>query len=190
MPGPKPLDIFIVAEQFRATAYLAHRIPVIARNVPELHQVNTLHLPTSVMVCSALALELYFKCLIRLGRKSFSRAHDLVGLFALIAPKQQARIRRCWKQSYLEIVRSDLTRFYALSGRPMPKANFNTALSISKDAFTQIRYVYEGVESDTGWVADGILDCARKRILEMHPNWEHMRQIYPQDSIEFHFPHT
>jgi HEPN domain-containing protein len=142
------------------------------------------------MVCSAFALELYFKCLIRLGRKSFGNEHDLQILFSLIGLRQQSKIRRRWQQIYLEIVKNDLDKAYSNTRRRIPEATFDNALAMSKNAFTRMRYAYEGIDPDTGWIGDGILDCTRNRILEMHPGWERMRQIYPTDSIHFHFPHS
>ena len=188
MLGPKPLHIFVVADQFRAASKLAVLIPVLAITIPELHDARTLYLPTASMVCSAFSLELYFKCLIRIGRKAYPRSmHDLSKLFSIIGERNRIKIKRCWLQNS-DQVRIDIQNSYAESGRSMPKIDFNFVLSASKDAFTTMRYIYEGVDSDTGWLADTIVECTRQTILEIHPEWEHKRQIFPQPSISFPHP--
>jgi hypothetical protein len=73
MKNARPLDIFIVAEQFRFSGKLATLIPhhPFFQMIPQLEFARDQNLPTAAMVCSAFSLELYFKCLIRIGRKSF-----------------------------------------------------------------------------------------------------------------------
>ena len=165
-PLKKPLHIFLTAEQFRYAALLSHQIPFISWSIPQLRELRGLQLPTAVMALSAFALELYLKCLIRIGRKSFGNAHDLQVLFALISPRQQSRIRKFWKETFLEEVRQDLTCAYAAQGKSGLVVDFDSVLAMSKDAFTLMRYAYEGMPPNTGWAADGILECWRKRILK------------------------
>jgi hypothetical protein len=181
---PRAVDIFVVAEQFRAAARLAVVIPAMATAVPTLQEAASLFLPTASMVCSALSLELYFKCLIRMGRKSYVHGHDLYKLFYLIGKPTQARIKQCWQANSAQVT-ADINRMYAGSGRPVPKATFDFVLSASKDAFTVMRYGYQGIPSDQGWLADTVVECARNAILERNPNWERMRQIFPSPSISF-----
>src|SRR5437588_3741479 len=97
---PKAIDLFVVAEQFRWAGKLAYLIPLyaatdqkfaFARGVPNM--------PAAATTCLAFSLELYFKCLIRMNRKSFEREHDLVRLFKLIAKTNQTKIRRYFRQN-------------------------------------------------------------------------------------------
>ncbi len=128
------------------------------------------------MVCSAFSLELYFKCLIRLGRKSFGREHDLAKLFALIGRQSRAKIKKYWN-NHSETVRSYVERAYESDA---PKVDFDFVLSASKDAFVTMRYIYErGIEQNKGWLADTIVEGARKTILDKHPEWENARQTSP-----------
>lgn len=141
MPKAKPLDIFIVAEQFRFASKLATLVPHHpALRIPALAFAHDTNLPTASMVCSAFSLELYFKCLIRMGRKSFGREHDLAKLFALIGRRNRTKIKNYWID-HSERVRSYIERTYKDDGQPAPNVDFDFVLSASKDAFVVMRYV-------------------------------------------------
>jgi hypothetical protein len=182
---PDPLHIFLIAEQFWITSRLAFRIPQIAPAVPALSEAVGWSLLTSSMANAAFSLELYFKCLIRLGRKSFGRKHDLESLFNLIGKRHKAIIRKYWSQNS-DQVRADIQRFYESAGRSPPKINFDHVLSVSRNAFENMRYAHEGIGNDTGWAGDTIVECTRRHILELRPGWERMRQIFPVDTIAVH----
>jgi HEPN domain-containing protein len=187
-PNPDPLNIFVVADQFRATASLSLVIPnvasVIATVIPELHSASRLYLPTSYMVCKAFALELYFKCLIRIGGRSYGREHDLKKLFRLIRLAHRSEIERRW-QVNADALRSEVHGMYAADGRPLPKVDLNFVLTTSKDAFSIMRYAFEGIPPDTGWLADTILEAARDTILAMYSDWERKQQVFPAPAIRF-----
>jgi hypothetical protein len=139
------------------------------------------------MVCSAFSLELYFKCLIRVGRKSFGREHDLAKLFALIGRRDRAKIKRYWND-HSGSVRLQVERSYERNGQPTPKVDFDFVLSASKDAFVEMRYIYElGIKPNSGWLADTIVEGARQTILDKHPDWENKHQTYPLPEIIFPF---
>jgi HEPN domain-containing protein len=180
---PKPLDLFIVAEQFRAAGKLAALIPHLATTHPAFGFArDTPNMPAPAAACMAFSLELYLKCLIRMGRKSYGREHDLVKLFDLVGRRNRAKIRKFFRENSAEVV-SYIERSYRESGRPTPKANFDFVLSASKDAFIVMRYLYEGMPSDEGWLAHDIMEGARQVILDKHPNWERARQISPLPEV-------
>src|ERR1700676_1766517 len=112
---PRAVDIFVVAEQFRAAAKLAVIIPAMATSIPALQEAMSLFLPTASMVCSALSLELYFRCLIRMGHKPYIHGHDLYKLFYLIGKPTQARIKRCWRANSAQVT-ADVNQMYSGSG--------------------------------------------------------------------------
>jgi hypothetical protein len=89
--------------------------------------------------------------------------------------RHQAAIKRYFRQN-IEDVRANTEGQYTASGRPTPKVDFDFVLSVSKSAFRLMRYLYEGLPPDTGWVADIILDGARHAILLKHPDWIRARQ--------------
>ena len=188
MPKAKPVDIFIVAEQFRFTGKLATLIPhhPVFR-IPQLEFARDQNLPTASMVCAAFSLELYFKCLIRIGRKSFGKEHDLLKLFALVGRRNRAKIKKYWNAN-AAIVRSYVERTFEDDGLTPPRVDFNYVLSASKDAFIAMRYVYEkGIETNEGWLADTIVEGARRAILDIHPEWENARQKEPRPETSFPF---
>lgn len=183
----KPIELFVIAEQFRSAGKLAYLLPLYAATnqatVQSLGLGDMPNMPAAATTCLAFALELYFKCLIRIGRRSFEWEHDLVRLFNLIGRRNQAKIRRYFRQNS-DDVRAYLQRVYQDSGRQMPKPDFDYVLSASKDAFVKMRYIYEGMPPDTGWLADDILEGARQVILAKHPDWARARQIgLPVDII-------
>ena len=186
MRQPKALSVFVVAEQFRFAAKLATAIPRLATENPLFGFARDVpHMPTAAMTNSALSLELYFKCLVRMRRKPFVREHDLQRLFGLIDPRDRAKIR-----SYFDAnsgnMRAYVTREYQKSGRPVPIVTLDWALSASKDAFVRMRYLFErGADKDTGWLGDVIAEGARRAILDAHPDWERARQasLLPETSF-------
>jgi HEPN domain-containing protein len=191
MPGPKPLPIFVLAEQFRYAGALAIEIPRLANvlQIPQLGEARALYLPTAYMVNNAFALELYFKCLIRIGRKPYGKEHDLRKLFGLIGRRSQANIKRYWRERAAEHAQISLEKIYSDSGEPVPKVDFTFCLNISRDAFTTMRYLYEGVRPDKGWAGDGIVESARQVILDKYPHWIRMRQVAPSPHFVYN-PHS
>jgi hypothetical protein len=183
--GPKPLEIFVVAEQFYWAGQLAARIPheVEVGNPNYGFGRGLPNMPIASIACLAFALELYFKCLIRLGNKPKETGHDLVKLFKKIGVRHQAAIKTYFRQ-HIDDLRAHLEREYAASGRSVPKPDFDFVLSTSKDAFSRMRYVYEkGIPPDTGWLASEILEGARQAILAKRPDWIRARQVFPAGEI-------
>jgi len=181
----KPLEIFVIAEQFYWAGEMLVRVPyeaaagnpyyMIGRGLPNMQ--------AAAIACRAFSLELYFKCLIRIGRKPPTWGHNLVDLFNAIGVRPQAAIKRYFRQNIQE-VRAYLEREYGARGRPTLKIDFDDTLSGSKDAFQMMRYLYEkGIPPNTGWMADPILDGARQVILDKHPDWKDLRQTPFAESI-------
>lgn len=133
-------------------------------------------MPAPIMACSAFALELYLKCLIRMERKPFSREHDLAKLFAALGKRNRAKIKRVWRANS-ETVRKYVEEQYKSEGETPPKVTFDFALNASRGAFQAFRYLHEfGVASNTGWLGDAILMAARHVILSKHPDWQGKQQ--------------
>jgi HEPN domain-containing protein len=184
---PKPLEIFVIAEQFYWAGQLAARVPREAANaVPENPYYaigrGLPNMEAAAVACLAFALELYFKCLIRMGRKPYPRIHDLVELFGMIGIRHQATVKRYYRQNTAD-VRAYLEREYTARKRPMPKLDFDYVLSSSKNAFRIMRYIFEGLQPSAGWLADYILEGARQTILAKHPDWATMRAAWPGEVI-------
>jgi len=182
MPAPKAraIDIFVVAEQFRFASRLAAIAP--ATDVPLFRLFPAM--PTAAMACSAFSLELYFKCLIRIGSKKSLRTHDLARLFSSISRKNQSKIRRLWRENS-EQVRSDVEAFFREASLSPPKVDFEYVLSVSREALVKFRYIYDGLSFNEGWLGDSIVEAARAVILAKYPSWENARQaaLLPKTSF-------
>src|SRR5436305_1632709 len=104
--GPNPLEIFVIAEQFYLAGILAARLPDhAAKKMPGYELFRGLrNMPAAATTCFAFSLELYFKCLIRMGGKHYEkRGHDLVRLFRLVGKRHQATIRRYFRENSSEV---------------------------------------------------------------------------------------
>src|SRR5437588_9142048 len=184
--GPRPLEIFVVAEQFYWAGVLATRIPhEVAAGTQHYSEIgrDLPNMMSAAAACLAFSLELYFKCLIRMGNKPAETGHNLADLFKKVGVRHRAAIKRYFHQN-ADDVRRHIEREYAATGRPVPKPLFEFVLSASKDAFTRMRYVYEtGIPRDTGWLASDILEGARQAILAKHPDWITARQEVPVGEV-------
>lgn len=62
--------------------------------------------------------------------------------------------------------------FASVKGVPVPKTDFDFVLHASAKVFEHFRYAYEGaVEDQEGWMANGIRECVRERIVDLKPEW-------------------
>lgn len=179
-PRPKAAHVFLIAEQFRNASKLLILIHTGRIKLP-----SDFDLPTVPPVCSAFALELYFKCLIRLGGKPIDMGHDLVTLFGKVGKRPRSEIKRYFKE-YGGATREYLDRSFKESGQPMPKFGLEFCLNASRNAFLKMRYIYEsGIDQNSGWLCDTIMEGARKAILDKHPEWEDARQLTPRGEPGF-----
>ncbi len=166
MPKVIPIHVFVHAEQFRAAAkFLA--------TAPQAGFPLDVGLP--IPVCSSFALELYFKCLIAMSGRSVPSWHDLKDLFDKLEPNIKAKVR-AYTEPYLPDTKAFITEGHQKAGKPVPTVDFNFVLRASRGAFELARYIYEtGLPAGKGWIADAIVEGARKTILEINPSWEFVR---------------
>lgn len=105
--------------------------------------------------------------------------HDLVHLFNRLQKTTQQRIRKNF-EPYLMAAGRMVSQSANDAGYPVPEVDFDFVLNASRKAFPSTRYIYEhGLRGGEGWLADGIMEAARKTILEAHPDWAHARQVSP-----------
>jgi len=173
----KALDLFVVAEQFRAAGKLVVLMPHLAETDPKYaFWRNQPNMPQPLGVCMAFALELYFKSLIRIADKLYNREHDLVSLFEMLEKKDQDEIKAYFQANSTEAVKY-AERFYRETNRPVPRVDFDFVLNVSRKAFVKMRYLAEGATLDEEWLADDIVEGTRQVILRRHPDWEQARQV-------------
>ena len=142
------------------------------------------------VVVSALALELYFKCLILLNGKTYDGIHYLDELFECLDGPLKKMIREDWNAHQLQETRSMILKMYnqfkemnktgdqAVYDRIIDhpeKIDFDWCLKSSSKAFAAFRYEYEPRkpgEPAPAWYGGGMLTVARNAILKIKPEWK------------------
>ena len=70
---------------------------------------------------------------------------------------------------------------HAKDGSQPPDVDFDYVIDWSRKAFVRSRYIFDnGLYPSSGWIADAIGDCARRVILDAHPDWEGLRMASPE----------
>lgn len=125
------------------------------------------------MVLSALASELYFKCLICIETgKVPDTEHNLKKLFRQINPKHQAVIEDGWK---IQIQKPDmvanLDMIEARWGVKVPR-DLAWALEAGGHGFVRIRYIYEPEGAKTKFLLGDLPQILRAVVLQVKPDWK------------------
>lgn len=183
------MDVFIIAEQFRVLGKLGALVPTLGQQFGPYHPfflgMRGENLITASTVCLAFSLELYLKCLLRIEKKDYGKEHNLAHLFDMLGRRNKRVIKQYWYAKAHEYIEDHIARAYG-NIKKKPDANFEYALSVSRNAFTSMRYIYEnGIPKDQGWLAGHILECARQAILDKRPQWRGAKQISPNPEIVF-----
>jgi hypothetical protein len=170
MPVLDPIKIFVVAEQFNNTAaFLIH--------AADSGLDFDVSMPT--VTCRAFALELYFKCLIAMDQKDNPTRHALSDLFENLHPGRQSEVRSHFDE-YADEVKQRIAAEHAAGNEELPVVDFDFVLARSSNAFVRARYIFEaGLREGEGWMADPIILCARRVILDAHSDWTDYRQSTP-----------
>jgi len=172
-----PANIFTVAEQFRSADKMLN-LMLRQELTYEGHPVP-FDVSIPMVTCAAFALELYLKCLISMETGDRPpNTHDYVRLFGLLHNDSKTAIRNYFDKNSGDTV-TVIKRAFEQSGRPAPTVDFDYVLSVSRRAFPIARYLYEGVPAEQGWVAETIMEGARRTILKRFPHWEKARLVSP-----------
>jgi len=124
-------DMFLHAETFYRAIDIIHR--------HDRAVVAQISLP--LMVLTAFASELYFKCIIFVETGKLTKGHYLYDLFQKLSPKSQRRLSELWdrvtapREETLRKVEKDL-------GRTIPRDLRGNLIEGSK-SFEDLRYLYE-----------------------------------------------
>jgi hypothetical protein len=158
-------SMFVVAERFhKASQILIQHVKAHADPDQGIAAVVNL----------AFAVEMYFKCLITLDTKEDpSWKHDYVVLFAKLTPETQSKIREYYDKRPLAAIQKTMSELMIANGDPEAanQFSFDSILTKSKDAFRNIRYIYQypGYES---FEAGDLVSCLKQAILDIHPSWK------------------
>ena len=113
---------------------------------------------------SALALELFIKCLLMLEHGAYIEEHHLSKLFMLLRRQTRESISNEW----LRFV-ANVSWFRELEKDG--KGNLQAALSLGADTFVRFRYPFEPALEKCEWILDSLILIMRSRIVRLHPEW-------------------
>jgi hypothetical protein len=125
-------------------------------------------LPLAMAVNSALALELFLKCLRTIESGSFSKGHEFDEQFRDLNESTQNEIKRRHDQ-----IAANDKFFEDLRSRGF-KTDLDSLLKMGRKTFVHFRYAFEENPSakDTVWGLDDFMLIVRDIILERHPDWK------------------
>lgn len=129
------------------------------------------HISQSVMaVNSALALELFLKCLRMIESGGFHKRHELDQLFRDLQKSTQHEIRRRHDEIQSSAERGP---FFAKLRADGFKTDLESLLKVGRKTFEHFRYAFDPqiVAQKTTWALDDFMRIVRNMILEKHPEW-------------------
>ena len=126
------------------------------------------------LVISALASELYLKCLLVIFDtpfKEFRYLHELDKLYGKLPEQIRERIKTLWDQDiWVQGKRELLDEFQTkIAKAPIPR-DFSTLLKFGANTFVDLRYVYEKPRNINNVISD-LPQILRRVIIEIYPEW-------------------
>jgi hypothetical protein len=134
----------------------------------EIHQRGNPHiLRLAMAVNSALALELFLKCLRTIESGSFSKGHEFDEQYHDLQESTRDEI----KQRHEKLELGD--PFYEDLRARGYKTDLDSLLKMGRKTFVNFRYAFEpaAVAEKTMWALDDLMRIVRNMILEKHPEW-------------------
>jgi hypothetical protein len=128
---------------------------------------NPYILESVMAVNSALALEVFLKCLRTIESGSFFKGHEFDEQFSDLPESTQNEIRR--RHDKIE-ARSP---FFTKMRKEGFKTDLDSLLKMEKKTFIHFRYAFENnpAAKTTVWALDDFMRIVRNLILEKHPDW-------------------
>jgi len=140
------------------------------RAVEQLHHTSDrkrfVQIALPIMVLSAFASELFFKCLLCMETARIHRTHLLLDLFEKLSPKTQRRLEELWDQALLP----RKATLDELDKSQIVPRDLRSNLASSTDTFRLLRYVYEPGPDLVISISDLPL-VLRRAIIELKPEW-------------------
>jgi hypothetical protein len=131
----------------------------------------------AMIVISALASELFLKCIVCVETGLTPQGHYLDYLFSRLSPKTQARIQHIWDTDLVPFREPMWKRIEATFGNGETlKRDLPSALAAASRAFEKTRYSYEGDSSDTQFYISDLPRLLGRVILELKPEWANLRR--------------
>jgi HEPN domain-containing protein len=161
--GLDPLKIFEHASRFHESDRRLRSTRSVGRNELPL-------VAHPAMVLSALASELYLKCLLCVETGGVPITHNLRALFRGLQPMTRRRLEDLWDGDIRRPERQkmlDLMRTFP-EGREL-RLDLMYALDVGADSFIDLRYFYE--KQQAFFLLGGFPNLLRSVILERFPSW-------------------
>jgi hypothetical protein len=121
-----------------------------------------------LLVITAFAAELYFKCLLCHATGNIPRGHYLHHLYSKLPNNYQTTLNKYW--SLIVKDREEMLRNLEDQGESTLPRDLNGALVEGNKAFEQLRYIYEGPEAFRFNLSE-LPIALRRTILEIEPTW-------------------
>jgi hypothetical protein len=127
-------------------------------------------LPSVMAVNSALALELFLKCLRTIESGGFFKRHELDQLFRDLRKSTRDKIRRRHDEIQASAERGP---FFAKLRADGFRTDLDSLLKMGRKTFEHFRYPFDPqiVAQKTTWALDDLMRIVRNMILEKHPEW-------------------
>ena len=166
-----PLDpalIFMQADGFSS----AYALMVAERIDPKL--AGKIAAPAIVM--SALASELFLKCLVCLETGKAPRGHYLKQLFDGVSIERRRLITAIWDGDIVPLRSPSWDQMKLHFGEDIPRA-LPDALSAANQAFEKVRYSYEDELDGLRFILGDLPWVLKRVILQMCPDWRGLRRV-------------
>ena len=127
---------------------------------------NPFILPIAMAVNSALALELYLKCLCTIESGFFFKGHEFDEQYLDLSQSIKDELRRRHDKA-------ETNEFFAKMRADGYKTDLDSLLSIGRNTFIHFRYAFEKdvATKGTAWALDSFMFDIREIILDRHPEW-------------------
>ena len=126
----------------------------------------------AAVVTSAMASELFLKCLICLETGKAPRGHYLKELFDRLTPETRRWICMIWDAEVVPIRAElwDQIEGHQGRGKIVPR-DLSTALSMANKTFEKVRYAYEDELEGVAYMLSDLPTILKRVILAMRPEW-------------------
>ena len=174
---PDPFKIYMNAERYR--------IADAALRSDHYRDIQT-SVAAPAMVLSAFAAELYFKCIIALEtEKQLPQTHDLDALYRKLTPTSRKRLDDLWGVLAASPLMARVCEaMFVTTGERVP-TDLAWYLKNGANAFVRLRYTHEDDGIGTSFMLVDLPEMLRTIVLEMKPEWRHVRHGIPKQILGF-----
>jgi hypothetical protein len=142
------------------------------RALDQLHQTSTSQragqIALPLVVLSAFASELFFKCLLCIETGKTPPIHLLFDLFKKLNPETQKVLEKHWNQ--IAAQRKEILDRIDVS-RGLTPRDLRSNLASGSDGFRLLRYIYEGKQKPFLFGLSDLPIALRNTIAEIRPDW-------------------